>query len=336
MPVLKRLGERPRLDRGRWPDRPVTRFAPSVTGPLHLGHVVNAAYTWGLARALSGRVVLRLEDHDLGRRRPGHETAILDALDWLGLEPDEGSTSSFRAGPSPLRQSDAGPRYAQALETLADRHRVYACDCSRRNVRESTPAGALELRYAGRCRERGLEDAPGRGVRVELPPSVERFTDGIVGPQAQEPHVQCGDLLLRDRQGQWTYHFAVTVDDHVGGITLVVRGRDLLASTGRQIQLGRMMGRSKPPTFAHHPLVADATGAKLSKSEGAPDVLTLKGQGLSPGEVLALAATVGGLAPRGTRRLGAEDLGDVVRQLLDDGAGSPASHARGGGPSGVA
>ena len=137
----------------RLPERPLTRFAPSPTGYLHLGHVANAVWVWGLARALDGRVLLRLEDHDRGRCRPAYEAALLDDLDWLGLAADIGATDQFRAGPSLLRQSDAGAHYTSALEVLRRRQgRVFACDCSRKDLAGS--AGDVfneETRYPIHC-----------------------------------------------------------------------------------------------------------------------------------------------------------------------------------------
>src|SRR5262245_36095472 len=132
---------------------PVTRFAPSPTGYLHLGHVVNAIYVWGVARASGGRVVLRIEDHDRLRCRPAYEDAMLEDLAWLGFVPDEGATP-------PARQSDHLPVFESALALLDRQGRVYACDCSRRRIGDGP--------YSGRCRERALPRQPGHGLRVRL------------------------------------------------------------------------------------------------------------------------------------------------------------------------
>ena len=171
--------------------------------------------------------------------------ALLDDLDWLGLVPDIGATSELRAGPSPLRQSDADATYRTALDGLGAAGRTFVCECSRRDLARA--AGDVfneETRYDGRCRDRGLEPGPGRGVRVRLDPGVERFEDARLGPQAQEPAAQCGDLLAQDRVGGWTYQFAVVVDDLRQGVDLVVRGEDLIESTGRQIALRRLLRRA--------------------------------------------------------------------------------------------
>jgi glutamyl/glutaminyl-tRNA synthetase len=281
---------------GRLPPRPLTRFAPSPTGFLHLGHVANAVYVWGLARALGGRVALRMEDHDRTRCRPAYEAALLEDLEWLGLEPDIGSPAELRAGSSGYRQSDSGNAYTRALGRLEGEGLIFACDCSRRALaREAGDVFNQETRYAGRCRTRGLAVGPGRGLRLRVAPGIECFTDARLGPHQQEPASQCGDLLLRDRLGGWTYQLAVVVDDLRHGIDLVIRGEDLLGSTGRQILLGRHLGRVAPPVFLHHPLIRNPSGAKLSKSGGDTGLRELRAVGLPPAQVLGRAAHLAGL-----------------------------------------
>ena len=290
----------------------ISRFAPAPTGYLHLGHVLNADYVWGETRARSGRVLLRIEDHDRQRSRRRFEDAILEDLAWLGFEADE-----------PLvRQSERHAIYEDALDRLRQRGLVYACDCSRGQIGRASaglkactttaitnatdvadasslgdvvqafrPADA-ELCYPGTCRERGLAESPGLGLRVRLEPSVERFVDLRLGPQEQRPSEQCGDLLVRDRDGNWTYQFAATVDDFVQGVTLVIRGVDLMESTGRQIQLARLLGRAEPPVFLHHPLIMKSPAQKLSKSDNDTGIRELRARGWTPAQVIdaALAA----------------------------------------------
>jgi glutamyl-tRNA synthetase/glutamyl-Q tRNA(Asp) synthetase len=282
----------------RLPSRPLTRFAPSPTGYLHLGHVANAAWTWGVARALGGRVLLRVEDHDRGRCRLGYERALLEDLEWLGLEPDLGTVAELRAGPSAYRQSDAAGRHEAALESLRTRGLVFACDCSRKDL--ALADGDVfnqETRYAGRCRTRGLSAGDRRGLRARIDPGIERFEDARLGHQEQEPAAQCGDLLLRDRLGQWTYQFAVVVDDLRHEVDLVVRGEDLLDSTGRQIRLRRLLGAAAPPVFLHHPLIRKPGGEKLSKSSGDTGIRELRAAGERPDAVLGRAAWLTGLIP---------------------------------------
>jgi glutamyl/glutaminyl-tRNA synthetase len=266
--------------RGLFDAPPVTRFAPSPTGYLHLGHVVNAIYVWAVARGLGGRVILRIEDHDRIRSRRSFEAAIVDDLAWLGFEADEGQRPLWR-------QSDHLERYEQALARLRERAHVYACDCSRKEIGGE--------RYSGRCRERGLAEAPGRGIRVAFDDEVESFEDLLSGRMAQRPSAQSGDLLLKDRDGNWTYQFAVTVDDTLQGIDLVIRGADLLSSTGRQITLARLLGRTAPPRFLHHPLILKTGGEKLSKASGDTGIRELRHAGLSGADVIGRAAAAIGL-----------------------------------------
>src|SRR5262249_13192252 len=243
-----------------------TRFAPAPTGYLHLGHVVNALYVWGVARASGGRVLLRIEDHDRQRSRREYEQAIREDLDWLGVSADEDGG----------RQSERGTVYEAALAGLGGKGLVYACKCSRSDV-----ASDYSRVYPGTCRFKALAERPGLGVRIHLEPSVERFDDLGHGPQAQRPFEQCGDLLARDRQGNWPYQFAVTVDDLQQGITHVIRGDDLLDSTGRQLQMARLLGRDRPPVYLHHPLVMKSPTQKMSKADRDTSVRDLRAAGRS-------------------------------------------------------
>jgi glutamyl-Q tRNA(Asp) synthetase len=277
----------------------LTRFAPSPTGHLHLGHLVNAVAVWTLARRAGGRVRLRIEDHDRERARAEYEQSILDDLEWLDLRPDEPSIAAFRAGACGGRQSDHPNRYEAALALLNASGATYACACSRREIldRGATPDRDGELRYDGYCRHRALPVAPGYGTRAVMEPGLEVFDDAIVGRQGQDPARQCGDVLVRDRLGNWTYQFAVTVDDFVDDITDVIRGQDLLASTGRQIRLARMLGRKTPARFHHHPLIIGPDGEKLSKSRGAGSLRELRHAGVAPAEAIARATTLAGWSP---------------------------------------
>jgi len=276
---------RARLPAGAW-----TRFAPAPTGFLHLGHVANAVAVWGVARAAGARVLLRVEDHDRQRSRPEYEHALLDDLDWLGFAPDRFPTSAYRAGPCEGRQSDRDAVYREAAAALAARGLLYACACSRREIEAGADEGAPELRYPGTCRERGLALGEDVGWRVRLPTGEERFEDAWRGPQRQTPARQCGDVLVRDRRRNWTYQFAAAVDDLRQGVTLVVRGLDLLESTGRQIQIARLLGRDEPPVFLHHPLLLKAEGRKLSKADGDTGVAELRAAGWSAERLIGEAA----------------------------------------------
>jgi glutamyl-tRNA synthetase/glutamyl-Q tRNA(Asp) synthetase len=267
--------------------RPLTRFAPSPTGYLHIGHVVNAVFVWGLAQATGGRVLLRIEDHDRQRCRPELEAALLDDLDWLQFVPDLFPTAAFRAGRSDARQSDRAASYQSAAEALIARGLVYACDCSRRQVEGE--------RYSGRCRDRGLPLSGAIGWRVRIDPGEITFDDLQRGVIVQSPAEECGDVLIRDRLGNWTYQFAVSVDDEQQQINLVIRGEDLIMSTSRQIFLSRLNGRAQVATYLHHPLVWKSDTQKVSKSDGDSGVRDLRLAGWEAQSVIGRAAWLAGL-----------------------------------------
>jgi glutamyl-tRNA synthetase/glutamyl-Q tRNA(Asp) synthetase len=143
-----------------------------------------------------------------------------------------------------------------------------------------------------------------------MEPGEERFVDLRLGAQSQEPAEQCGDLLIRDRTDQWTYQFAVTVDDWEQGVDLVIRGADLLDSTGRQLRLARLLGRPSGPRYLHHPLINSPSGAKLSKANRDTGLRELRAAGMTPGHVLGAAAAATGLLPK-PMSISAADLGDL-------------------------
>jgi len=277
-----------------------TRFAPAPTGLLHLGHLANALHVWGLARAYGGQVLLRLEDHDRSRCRPEFERALLETLDWLGLEPDLFPTASFRAdlAAHPARQSNQEARHVAALDRLAADGLVYPCTCSRKMIADplGLPEGT-EARYPGTCRTAGRDPVATPARRVRLAPGSWAFDDLRLGPLTQEPAAQCGDLLVRDRLGQWTYQFAVVVDDLSHAIDVVIRGEDLLASTGRQLQLAALLGRPSPPLYCHHPLLVHPDGRKLSKAGADTSLLALRDAGWTVPALMGQAGWRAGLLP---------------------------------------
>ena len=251
---------------------------------------MNAVYVWSIARAFGGSVILRIEDHDARRAQAAYAESIFADLRWLGLDVDNAACGM----PSPIRQSDEPRVYEAALATLGDAGGVYTCRCSRREI-ASQGLGVDELRYPGTCRNAGVPLDETSARRLLLPIHATQFDDLRHGPQQQVPALQCGDLLLRDRLGQPTYQFAVVVDDMRHGIDVVIRGDDLLASTGRQIMLAAQLGRTLPPMFLHHPLVRHADGTKLSKSRGDAGIRELRQAGWTPEQVLGRAAWLGGL-----------------------------------------
>ena len=277
----------------------LTRFAPAPTGLLHLGHVASAIYVWGLARAHRSQVLLRIEDHDAERCRPDYERTILDDLDWLGFEPDQFPTAAFRAGACASRQSDRHHEYARVAADLARRGLIYGCTCSRQQIAElSTPGADGERAYPGTCRTRGIACDDGVAWRLRIDPGDEHFTDLLAGARIQNPADQCGDVVIKDRLGNWAYQLVASVDDFLQGIDLIVRGRDLLASTGRQMRIAWLVGRDTPAVFAHHALVMKTTSQKLSKSDRDTGVSELRAAGWTAERVIGEAAGAIGLASR--------------------------------------
>jgi glutamyl-tRNA synthetase/glutamyl-Q tRNA(Asp) synthetase len=248
-------------------------------------------------------VLLRVEDHDRERCRPEYEAALLDDLDWLGFVPDLFPTDTFRGGRCESRQSDRHAIYESVAQGLITRGLVYGCSCTRADLATAfdNAETSSELRYPGTCRERGLAPGPGLVWRLRLEWGTESFADLRLGPQSQDPSLQCGDVAIRDRLGNWTYQFVASVDDHLQGIDLVVRGEDLLASTGRQIRIARLIGRQQPATFAHHELLMKSPRQKLSKSDGDTGVRELRVAGWSREDVISRAISGEAYSPKDRR-----------------------------------
>lgn len=237
------------------------RFAPSPTGPLHFGSLVAAVGSYLDARAHGGEWLVRMEDVDTSRNVPGAAENILSALEAFGFEWD---------GPV-LWQSRRGEAYLQALEALRMRGLVYGCACSRREIADSATQPAIDggLVYPGNCRA-GL--APGqspRAWRLRVEGTDICFDDRVQGEICQQLERDVGDFVLRRADGLFAYQLAVVVDDHFQGVSDVVRGADLLASTPRQLWLQRCLGYVQP-VYAHLPVASNAAGEKLSKQTLAP------------------------------------------------------------------
>ena len=237
---------------------------------------------WGVGRAVGGRVLLRIEDHDRQRCRGEHDAALLEDLRWLGFREDLG----------PIRQSDpdAAAAYEAALTRLRADGLVYGCDCTRSTFAARPWSGPG---CPGGCRSRGLS---GPVLRVALGAGMEAWTDGRLGPSSGDT-APAGDLAIRDRHGNWTYGFCVVVDDLRQGIDFVIRGADLLDATAPQIRLGRLLGRTAPPTFLHHPLIRRPDGRKLSKSADDTGVRELRAAGRSAADVIEAASSASGWDP---------------------------------------
>jgi len=278
------------------------RFAPSPTGALHLGNARTALLAWLQARAGGGAFVMRVEDLDWGRVRPGYMERQLDELRWLGLDWDEGPDVG---GPfAPYVQSERQDLYESALRRLAERGLLFECICSRRDLAQAASAphaGEEGPRYPGTCRDRRVDPrvpsltAHGRGgfaLRMRVEPAEIRFTDGVMGPQRLDPAAE-GDFVVRRKDGVAAYQLAVVVDDAAMRISHVLRGADLLSSTARQILLYRALDLPIP-SFLHVPLMLGADGERLAKRHGAVSLGELRDAGVAPERVVGwLAATCG-------------------------------------------
>jgi glutamyl-Q tRNA(Asp) synthetase len=228
---------------------------------------------------------------------------MFEDLAWLGFEPD---------GPR-VRQSERDAIYSGVLDDLRARGLVYACACSRSTIAEAQRASVqvVETPYPGTCRDRNVAEGPGISLRVRMESSVERFVDIRHGPQEQRPADQCGDLVIRDRVGNWSYQFAAALDDYLQGVTMVIRGDDLLQSTGRQLQLARLVGRPEPPQFLHHPLIMKSASQKLSKSDRDTGIRDLKAAGWHAESVIGEAAVRAGLIAA-KRDIHARDVSTII------------------------
>ncbi len=272
------------------------RFAPSPTGPLHVGNLRTALLAWLFARSAGARFLVRVEDLDRSRVKPGIEEAQLADLWSLGLDWD---------GPV-VRQSERMGLYEEAVARLDDDGLVYPCYCTRKEIRAavSAPHGiAAADRYPGTCREltkaeRAEREAAGRppALRVKAEGTRIAFEDRLLGHQEGETD----DFVVRRNDGAPSYQLAVVVDDADQGIGEVVRGADLVDSTPRQILLARLLGLPIP-RYAHVPLVLGPDGGRLAKRHGAVTLQDRATRGDGPGEVLAWMARSLGLAEPGER-----------------------------------
>ena len=270
------------------------RFAPSPTGELHLGNARTALLCWLWARSAGGQCLLRVEDIDAPRVRPGMAEQQMDELRWLGL---------FFDG-EPVWQSRRTHLYEEALQRLRDH--VYECFCSRAEIAAaaSAPQGDEGPRYPGTCasltraqREERRRLRP-PALRLRVPPGPIGFEDEILGHQSFDTQALVGDFVLRRADGIFAYQLAVAVDDGAMGITQVLRGADLLSSTARQILLHRLL-RQREPRWAHAPLVLSASGERLSKRDRSLSLSALRKSGTDPRRVVADLARLSGLRPQG-------------------------------------
>lgn len=263
-----------------------TRFAPSPTGFLHVGGARTALFCWLQARKEQGVFILRIEDTDLERSTPESVQAILDGMEWLGLDHDEG----------PFYQTHRFDRYAEVTKELLAAGKAYPCWCSKERLeklREEQMAAGLKPRYDGHCRG-GAEPVPG------VDPVI-RFRNPQVGSVVFEDRVrgriavsneELDDLVIARPDGSPTYNFTVVVDDIDMGVTLVIRGDDHINNTPRQINIYEALGAT-PPQFAHVPMILGEDGARLSKRHGAVSVLQYREMGYLPEALLNCLVRLG-------------------------------------------
>jgi len=263
-----------------------TRFAPSPTGRIHLGHALSAALGHARARASGGRFLLRIEDLDPGRCRPEFVGWIAEDLRWLGLDWDG----------EPLVQSDRTPLYAAALDALKAQDLVYPCFCTRADIIASlsAPHGDAGAAYPGTCR--GLPDDPDRRAstphswRLDSAAALARtclpsWTEDDGGGFTASPS-EIGDAILARKDAPSSYHLACVVDDADSGVSLVVRGVDLRASTPTQRLLQDLLGLPQP-TYLHHPLVTHMDGTRLAKRDQALTLASLRDKGVEGPSLVA-------------------------------------------------
>ena len=236
----------------------VGRFAPSPTGPLHLGSLLTAVASYLQARTNGGKWLLRVEDIDPPREQPGADKTIIDTLEAYGFAWD---------GPVTY-QSRFRKRHEGLLQRLLDDGHAYACSCSRRDLADAR-RGPLGVIYPGTCRNGSrLSDV---AIRVRTDDQPIRFVDALQGAQMQRLESESGDFVIKRRDGLIAYQLAVVADDHDQGITEVVRGIDLLDVTPRHIHLQRLLGFASPD-YLHIPVAENADGKKLSKLTGATEI----------------------------------------------------------------
>jgi len=270
------------------------RFAPSPSGRMHLGNLFSALLAWLSVRHTGGALVLRVEDLDPVRCQPAYAWQLMEDLEWLGLDWDEGGeTASFW-------QSNRGNLYAEAFERLAALGLTYPCFCTRiqrlneaPHIREFSPRCPCAALRAEEAAEKARFRPP--SYRFRVPFETVSFVDGLQGPYSQDLARECGDFPIRRSDGAWAYQLAVVVDDAAMGVTQVVRGRDLLSSTPRQLCLYRVLGWT-PPEFYHVPLLLAPDGRRLAKRDADLDMGALRRR-YRPEELVGLLACLAGQQP---------------------------------------
>jgi len=262
-----------------------TRFAPSPTGYLHVGGARTALFSWLYARRHGGQFVLRIEDTDLERSTEDSVNAILEAMDWLDLDYDEG----------PYYQTQRFDRYNEVIDQLLAAGQAYRCTCSKDRLdvlRAEQMANKQKPRYDGHCRGRDVDPDQPHVVRFLNPQDGDVVIDDLIRGSIVVSNTELDDLIIRRTDGSPTYNLSVVVDDHDMGITQVIRGDDHINNTPRQINMFRAMGWPVP-AFGHVPMILGDDGARLSKRHGAVSVMQYKEDGFLPEALLNYLVRLG-------------------------------------------
>ncbi len=302
-------------DGGVRPGQEATRLAPSPTGALHLGNVRTFLLTWAIARRRGWRIVMRIEDLDGPRVKPGADREAIDTISRLGMDWDVG----------PLVQSSDLSPYIAAMHALAAKRLVYPCELTRTQIEAaaSAPHGEesheirfpVELRPAPPDRPERFTDE-GTNWRLALPDEEVAHEDAFAGRQAHHPLRSIGDIVVWTKRREPAYQLAVVVDDHRQGVTQVIRGDDLLPSAARQILVYRALGLEPAPEYTHVPLVVGADGRRLAKRHGDTRISHYFAAGVRPERLIGLMAAWCGLERRemsAAEFAAAVDLGRIPR-----------------------
>ncbi len=295
----------------------ITRFAPSPTGYLHLGHVVSALYVHALGKYFEAKILLRMEDHDRSRCKKIFEEEIYKDLSWLGLE--YANKPNFELDPE-FRQSDCLPLYHDALEKLNTQGLIYRCFCSRKTLAQRLgKADTLEgeLCYDNYCRNLPKNKQPTAPYVLRLrvaPGDTFFFNEWNRGTITQTPGLQCGDFVVFDKNGCFTYQHCVVIDDIRHGVNLIVRGKDLLSSVGRQLYLTQVLDGAPAEIFFHHKLV-ESNNEKLSKRKGSFAIKNFRESGYHHEYVIAEAINIS--LNRDFRRLNLENALELIIKSLE-------------------
>ncbi len=294
--------------------KPRVRFAPSPTGELHVGNARTALFNWMFARHHGGSFILRIEDTDESRSVLSYQVNLLNDLSWLGLDWDEGPQKNGSYGP--YKQSERLNIYKEHLQKLIDADLVYPCYCTEEELEEERQALILSKRmprYMGRCRnltseERKQRENEGRkhSFRFKVKPQVVEFEDLIRGTMKFDGEA-IGDFIIVRSNGMPAYNFAVVIDDHLMGITHVIRGEDHLSNTALQMMLYRAFNFI-PPTFVHHSLILGKDRAKLSKRHGSVSVGEFRKQGILPEALINYLGLLGSSFTDGREVLSREEM----------------------------